>query len=108
MLRIDRHARTLARLAPTPMAEAAMLERADLQRMIRNSSADFFAELGEELLAVGEEVRPSEMVDDRIDLLALDRDGAAVVVKLKRGALKLHSARACAKRSRSHSATMAA
>ncbi len=89
MLRIDRHARTLARLAPTPMAEAALLERADLQRMIRNSAADFFAELGEEMLAVAEEVRPSEVVDDRIDLLALDRDGAAVVVELKRGAHKL-------------------
>lgn len=89
MLRIDRNARTLARLAPTPMAEAALLERADLQRMIRNSAADFFAELGEEMLAVAEEVRPSEVVDDRIDLLALDRDGAAVVVELKRGAHKL-------------------
>ncbi len=90
MLRIDRDARTLARLAPTPMAEAALLERADLQRMIRNRAADFFAELGEVLLPVAEEARPSEVVDDRIDLLALDRDGAAVVVELKRGAHKLH------------------
>ena len=89
MLRIDRNARTLARLAPTPMAEAALLERADLQRMIRNSAAAFSDELGEDLLLVAEEVRPSEVVDDRIDLLALDRDGAAVVAELKRGAHKL-------------------
>ncbi len=57
--------------------------------MIRNSPADFFAELGEGLLPVVEESRPSEVVDDRIDLLALDRDGSAMLAKFKRGAHKL-------------------
>jgi hypothetical protein len=32
MLRIDRNARTLTRLAPTPMAVKALLERAPLRR----------------------------------------------------------------------------
>ena len=59
----------------------------NLQPMIRNAPREFFAELGEQLLPLGEEIRPSEVVDDRIDLLALDADGAAVIIELKRGAV---------------------
>jgi hypothetical protein len=89
MLRIDRAKRTMMRLGPKPLATAGILERNDLQQMIKNAPAEFFAELGEQLLPLGEEIRPSEVVDDRIDLLALDADGAAVIIELKRGAHKL-------------------
>jgi RecB family endonuclease NucS len=79
----------MMRLGPKPLASVGILERNDLQQMIKNTPAEFFAELGEQLLPLGEEIRPSEVVDDRIDLLALDADGATVVIELKRGAHKL-------------------
>jgi hypothetical protein len=74
---------------PSALVEAGLLERTDLQQMIRNSPDEFFAELGEKLLPVGEEIRPSEVVDDRIDLLAVDSEGSIVIIELKRGAHKL-------------------
>jgi hypothetical protein len=58
--------------------------------MIRSSPEAFFQDMGETLLLIGEEVRPTEIVDDRIDLLAIDQDGTAVVIELKRGTSKLH------------------
>jgi hypothetical protein len=39
---------------------------------------------------IGEEVRPADFVDDKIDLLAVDTQGRSVIVELKRGANKLH------------------
>ncbi|MFO7956075.1 MAG: hypothetical protein R6X33_03130 [Candidatus Brocadiia bacterium] len=89
MLRIDRDAKSLKRLEEKLSAEAGLLERSDIQRMIRNSPEAFFAEMGEELLLLGEEVRPAEFVADRIDLLAIDQQGATVVLELKRGNDKL-------------------
>jgi hypothetical protein len=96
MLRIDRGKRTMMRLGPKPFATAGILERSHLQQMIHNAPAEFFAELGEQLLPLGEEIRPSKVVDDRIDLLALDTDGATVIIELKRGANKLQLLQALA------------
>lgn len=90
MLRIDRTKRTLKKLDQQSLPDAELRERSDLQQMIRNSSADFFAEMGEKLLLIGEEVRPTDVVDDRIDLLAIDQEGAAVIIEIKRGSHKFH------------------
>lgn len=90
MLRVDRTARELTPLEPRPLPDAGLTERGDIQRMICNSPEAFFGEIGERLLLLGEEVRPAEFVDDRIDLLALDERGAVVVIELKRGNHKLH------------------
>lgn len=67
------------------MAQANILERRDFQEYIWNSFKDFASDIDEGgLTLIGKEVRPSNVVDDRIDLLALDRDGTSVVIELKR------------------------
>ena len=90
MLRLDRTQRTLRRLEPKPLKSVGVLERSDLQRMIVNTPGAFCDEIGEKLLLMGEEIVPTDVVDDRIDVLALDRQGSTVVVELKRGLDKLH------------------
>jgi len=89
MLKINREARTFALLPSRQLQEAGLKERYDLQAMIRNSPEAFFDEMGENLLLLAEELKPAEFVDDRIDLLALDRNGAIVVIELKRGSHRL-------------------
>lgn len=90
MLHIDRHHKTLTLLEQRRLPEVGLKERTDLQAMIRHSADAFFAEIGEPLLLIGEEVRPTDVVEDRIDLLAMDQQGTAVVIELKRGNHKLH------------------
>lgn len=89
MLKIDRKGRTFSRLVSDSLGDAEISERYDLQEFISNSPDEFFSELGEELFLVGKEIEPSGRVQDRIDLLALDRDGRAVIIELKRGNHKL-------------------
>ena len=75
MLRIDRAQKTLTLLDQHRLPEAGLKERDDIQAMIRQSPDAFFAGMGESLLLVGEEVRPTHFVEDRIDLLAIDQQG---------------------------------
>ncbi len=89
MLRIDRTGRRFTRLETPSLAGVSLTERYDLQEFIINSPEDFFGELGLELFLLGQEIVPSEAVQDRIDLLAVDREGACVVIELKRGSHKL-------------------
>jgi hypothetical protein len=49
----------------------------------------FCEEIGESLLVIGQKVRPSDAVPDRIDILAIDDPGTSVVIELKRGSHKL-------------------
>jgi hypothetical protein len=96
MLKINRTERTFSHLQPQKMKEIELKERSDLQAMIRNSPRAFFKEMGEEMLLLAEELKPAEFVDDRIDLLALDRSGAVVVIELKRGKDRLQLLQALA------------
>lgn len=89
MLRIDRDAKKFTMLQKPDMSDAGLTERYDLQNMIKNSPDPFFQEMGEKLLLIGEEVRPTDFVEDRIDLLGVDQQGSLVVVELKRGSNKL-------------------
>ena len=89
MLRIDRNKQTLTPLEQPSLSEALVRERYDLQEFICNSPNVFFEEIGQELFLIGKEVQPSDSVQDRIDVLAIDKDGTCVVVELKRGNHKL-------------------
>tara|TARA_Y100000814_G_scaffold111615_1_gene79018 strand:- start:1539 stop:2537 length:999 start_codon:yes stop_codon:yes gene_type:complete len=89
MLKIDRDKKTFSKLNTPKLAEVAITERYDLQEFISNSPEVFFNELGLELFLVGKELTPSQTVQDRIDLLAIDKEGCCVVIELKRGNNKL-------------------
>ncbi|HZQ44478.1 MAG TPA: hypothetical protein VFA99_14580 [Acidobacteriaceae bacterium] len=62
------------------MQEQYFRERQDLQRLLKGS----ISVLGEELLVIAEEFSEWEDSKRRVDLLALDRSGALVVIELKR------------------------
>lgn len=89
MLKIDRNRRSFVQLDTPSLAEAAVSERYDLQEYISNSPEAFFSELGQDLFLLGKEVPLSTTVPDRLDLLAVDRQGRLVVTELKRGSHKL-------------------
>jgi hypothetical protein len=65
----------------TTMQEQLFREREDLQRLLKNS----ISVIGEDLLLLAEEFSQWEDSRRRVDLLALDREGALVVIELKRG-----------------------
>ena len=71
-------------LTRKPLSTLKLLERHDIQPMIRESADIFFTEMGEPLKLIGEEIKPSDIVQDRFDLLAIDNDGTAVTIELKR------------------------
>jgi len=89
VLRIDRNKQTLTPLEQPSLSEALVRERYDLQEFICNSPDTFFGEIGQDLFLIGKEIQPSSSVQDRIDVLAIDKDGTCVVVELKRGNHKL-------------------
>jgi hypothetical protein len=91
MLRIDRENRALEPTLTQTLIEAGLKERGDLQELIERNSKAFFDEIGlENAVLLGTEIKPaSDMVGDRIDVLAADQDGTIIVIELKRGGNKL-------------------
>lgn len=84
MLLIDPDAKSLQAVPTTTLTAEQIQERYGLQACILANPKPFFDEIGEDLLLVASEVSPSPHIDRRIDLLAIDRDGAMVVIELKR------------------------
>ena len=89
MVKISRQDKRISLLKQPTLAQAAIQERYDLQEFIFNSPEVFCSEIGQKLVILGKEVRPSDVVADRIDLLAVADDGVVVVLELKRGNDKL-------------------
>jgi len=75
----------------TTLQKESILERNDLQSAIIQSWEAFCSELGfEELFFIASEITPHDSCENRIDILALSRDGSPVVFELKRSRNRLH------------------
>lgn len=71
----------LVKVDPTSFGKQGILERADLQRLLRDRPEV----LEEGLLVISEEFGNWQDSNRRIDLLGLDATGRLVVIELKRG-----------------------
>jgi len=79
MYRLDRPNKRLLRLETTSLAEQRLKERSDLQEWIANDPGV----LGEDLLIIQKEFAGFDSTNERLDLLALDRDANLVVIENK-------------------------
>ena len=79
--KLSEEKKELAEVVPTSFGEQGILERADLQRLLRDKPEV----LEEGLLIISEEFGSWQDSNRRIDLLGLDAQGHLVVIELKRG-----------------------
>lgn len=79
MYRLDRDGKRLEPLRATSFAEHGLRERSDLQEWIARDPSV----LGEEFLIIQKEFSGFDNTNERLDLLALDRDANLVVIENK-------------------------
>lgn len=83
MIKIEPERKALVSLEQAQAGE--LMKRYDLRELIFSSPDVFFKEIGERLFLIGKNVELSQAVPIRIDLLALDESGQAVIVIVQRG-----------------------
>ena len=76
----DKKTKTFSQSQETDLPSHEITERRDLEKWVMNSPQT----LGEDLLIVTNEYDKFDKTKERLDLLALDRDGKLVVIELKR------------------------
>src|SRR5271157_1912532 len=76
----DKKEKTFEQSHETALSSHHILERKDLEKWVMSSPEI----LGEELLIITNEYDKFDKTKERLDLLALDRDGKLVVIELKR------------------------
>lgn len=79
MFKIEKHENRIERLAPRSFSELGFRERAHLQEWIANKPDA----LGEELLIIQKEFSGFSDTSERLDLLALDKQGSLVIIENK-------------------------
>ena len=84
--KMGRDKEELVKIPPTTFDQEGVLERADLQRILRDQPDV----LEEGLLIISEEFGNWQDSNRRIDLLGLDTEGQMVVIELKRGETGQH------------------
>lgn len=80
---VDTHAKTATSLPVATFASLALRERYDIQEWVLNTPAL----VGEDLLVVSTEFHGWDRTAERLDVLAVDRQGKLVVIELKRTAV---------------------
>jgi hypothetical protein len=83
LFRVDVQQRTVSQVAATSLVELQLWERHDLQEWVLHTPQM----LGEDLLIITSEFDHFNRTSERLDVLALDKQGKLVVVELKRSAV---------------------
>lgn len=77
---IDQNSKKLKAIEPSTFKELKIWERKDIEKWIEN----YPAILGEELLVITTEYAEFDKSNDRLDILAVDKNGKLVIIELKR------------------------
>lgn len=79
MFKVEKHENRIERLGPRSFSELGFRERAHLQEWIANKPDA----LGEELLIIQKEFSGFSDTSERLDLLAVDKQGSLVIIENK-------------------------
>jgi len=78
MIKVEQRQQKFSPLRASPPGE--LMRRHNLKEFIFNSPGEFFGEVGQRLFLIGKDIETSGITSGRIDLLALDEQGQAVII----------------------------